>query len=93
MTLNCSECSKPRDLYTAHKLRLLNQQSLEKTLDNIIYTCGMDIQECIPVELADEAKQNHVLSNVFVRQNLSCSSRIEILSRMFLACVHILRSQ
>ena len=26
-------------------------------LDDIIYTCGMDLQECIPADWADVAKE------------------------------------
>ena len=64
--------------YAARKVRFQDQLKLESVLDDIIYTCGMDLQECIPADIADTEKQQHILNSVFVCQNMSCDSRIEI---------------
>ena len=65
-------------MYAARKVRFEDLLKLEKLLDDVICTCGMDLQECIPVDITDDEKQNHILSRVFVRQNLNCDSRIEV---------------
>ena len=77
-TLDCTECNRPRVMYAACKVRFEDLLKLEKLLDDVICTCGMDLQECIPVDITDDEKQNHILSRVFVRQNLNCDSRIEV---------------
>ena len=77
-TLHCAECNRPRVMYAARKVRFQDQLKLESVLDDIIYTCEMDLQECIPADIADTEKQQHILNSVFVRQNMSCDSRIEI---------------
>ena len=69
-TLDCTECNRPRVMYAARKVCFEDLLKLEKLLDDVIYTCGMDLQECIPVDITDDEKQNHILSRVFVRQNL-----------------------
>ncbi len=79
-------------MYAARKVSFRDKLKLETVLDDIIYTCGMGLQECIPVDISDDEKQKHVLSSVFVRQNMNCESRIEIpysSSESFsLICVH-----
>ena len=77
-TIRCTECDRPRVMYAARKVRFRDQSKLEAVLDDIIYTCGMGLQECIPDDISDDEKQSHVLSSVFVRQNMNCDSRIEI---------------
>ena len=76
--LHCTECNKPRVMYAARKVRFYDQRKLETVLEGIIYTCGMDLKECIPADISDHDKQSHVLSSIFVRQNMNCDSRIEI---------------
>jgi hypothetical protein len=77
-TIHCTECDRPRVMYAARKVRFQDKLKLETVLDDIIYTCGMGLQECIPVDISDAEKQSHVLSSVFVRQNMNCDSKIEI---------------
>ena len=77
-TIRCTECDRPRVMYAARKVHFRDQSKLEAVLDDIIYTCGMGLQECIPDDISDAEKQSHVLSSVFVRQNMNCDSRIEI---------------
>ena len=76
-TLVCTECNKPRVTYSSRKVRLQDKNKLELALNGIMYTCGMDLQECIPTEVTGDAKETHILSRVFVRQNLCCNTRIE----------------
>ena len=67
MTLICTECNKPRVMYAARKVHWQDQNNLKQAMDGIMYTCGMDLQECIPTD-------NHILSQVFVRQNMCCNT-------------------
>ena len=76
-TLVCTECGKPRVTYASRKLQWKDHRDLELAVGDIMYTCGMDLHDCIPAELSPEADQTHILCRVFVRQNLSCSTRIE----------------
>ena len=46
-------------------------------MGDVMYTCGMDLQDCVPADLSPEAKQAHPFSRIFVRQNLSCTTPIE----------------
>ena len=76
--LHCTECNKPRVMYAARKVHFHDQRKLETVLEGVIYTFGMDLQESIPADISDHDKQSHVLSSIFVRQNMNCDSRIEI---------------
>ena len=40
------------------KFAFRDQLNLETVLDDIIYTCGMDLQECIPADVTDDEKRN-----------------------------------
>ena len=48
-TLRCAEYNRPRVMYAACKVRFRDQLKLETVLDDIMYTCGVGLQECIPV--------------------------------------------
>ena len=71
--VECSECSKPRVLYSARKLPSRDQQWLDIVLNDTSFSCGTALQDYIMDEIGDD----HILSRVFVRKNLSCTSRIE----------------
>ena len=64
-------------LYASWKLGWKDQQDLELEVGDVMYTCGMDLQDCVPADLSPEAKQAHPFSRIFVRQNLSCTTPIE----------------
>ena len=54
-TLQCAECNRPRVTYAARKFRIQDQLKLESVLNHIIYTCGMELQECIPADITDKS--------------------------------------
>ena len=64
-TLHCAECNRLRVVYGACIVHFCEQLKLETVLDDILYTCGMDLQECTPADIADDEKQNHDLITVF----------------------------
>ena len=39
----CSECLKPRVIYSKQKLTIWEEHALERTLDNILFTCGSSL--------------------------------------------------
>ena len=75
--LHCTECDKPRVLYSSCKLLTRHEKELDCTLNDVSYLCGTDLKDCIPDEINEAVRSEHILSRVFVRKNISCSSRIE----------------
>ena len=71
--VECSECSKPRVLYSARKLQCRDQQRLDFVLSDTSFSCGTVLQDFITDDIGDD----HILRRVFVRKNISCNSRIE----------------
>ena len=68
---------KSRVLYSSRKLCWEDQQDLELEVGDMMYTCGMDLQDCISADLSPEAKQAHLFSRVFIRQSMCCTTWIE----------------
>ena len=52
-------------------------RDLELEVGDIMYIHGMHLQDCIPADQSLEAKQSHLFSRIFVRQNMCCTTRIE----------------
>ena len=79
-TLKCTECDKPRVLYSASKLLVSELTVLNKLFDTYEYSCGSSLQELKIVDAhSDKIKRvNAVLDKVFVRQNISCRNAIEV---------------
>lgn len=75
--LQCTECGKQRVLHSARKLHWTDRRDLEKEVGDLMYMCGMTLQDVLPGDISPEAKEAHLLSRVFVRQNLSCNKQIE----------------
>ena len=75
----CSECLKPRVIYSKQKLTIWEEHALERTLDNILFTCGSSLTGLEIEKLrSDPPSVQTVLGRVFVRENLSCDDCIEI---------------
>ena len=55
-TLLCTKCGKPRVLYSSRKLNWKDKQDLELEVADLMYTCVMDMQGCIPANLSSETK-------------------------------------
>ena len=73
-TLQCSECLKPRVLYSQRKLRMDEVESLRDQLTGMMYSCGSLLSElCSP----ESQEQTTVVSRVFVRANLACTDPVE----------------
>ena len=74
-TVKCSECNKPRLLHSKHKLKGEEPKKLKIFLSKIIFICGSTLAEYDGPCSREEEK---LLERVFVRENLSCTSNIEI---------------
>ncbi|XP_074641196.1 uncharacterized protein LOC141898942 [Tubulanus polymorphus] len=75
--LNCTECDKPRVMYSNKKLTQKEKDLIECITKGFSYSCGMVLQEAIDKDELSEG-ECEVLSKVFVRANLSCNSPIEV---------------
>ena len=74
-TLQCSECLKPRVLYSQRKLRVQEVESLKDQLTGMMYSCGSLLSELLGQEISPE--QTNIVSRVFVRANLACTDPVE----------------
>ena len=72
--LRCDECNKPRLLYAKLKLKGEEISALKRTLNDLLYVCGGSLKEIS----ADEDPNVHISDKVFVRENLCCTSLIEL---------------
>jgi DNA-directed RNA polymerase subunit RPC12/RpoP len=74
-TIKCSECGKPRLLHSKNKLTGEQPKQLKIFLGRIIFVCGSSLAEYDgPCSAAEEKLRERV----FVRENLSCASNIEL---------------
>ena len=63
--VKCSECQKPRVLYSEKKLKLDDQSKLQRVLKKHIYICGTSFSDFTKNPIA------------FVLENLTCATAIE----------------
>ena len=71
MTIRCIDCKKQRMIYSKSKLKLVELNQLKRALSGLQYICGSVFSEF------DADEGNHILSNVYVRGNLSCTMDME----------------
>lgn len=74
-TLQCSECLKPRVLYSQRKLKMQEVQYLKNQLAGMMYSCGTILSELFGQNISPE--QTNIVSRVFVRANLACTDPVE----------------
>lgn len=72
--LRCDECKKPRLLYAKLKLKGEDISTLKRTLNDLLYVCGGSLREIS----GDENSNADISDKVFVRENLCCTSPIEL---------------
>lgn len=75
----CSECFRPRVMYSQRKLRHTDVTVLLRSLENVLYVCGSKLNgvEVISTPL-DPPSTADVFERVFVRANLSCRDDVEV---------------
>ncbi|CAG2243123.1 unnamed protein product [Mytilus edulis] len=72
MVVLCSDCDKPRVLYSKKVVRGVRRTQLSNCLTDIQYTCGFSFDEL------DLEEETHVLKTVFVRKNPTCNCTVEL---------------
>ncbi|VDI43104.1 Hypothetical predicted protein [Mytilus galloprovincialis] len=72
MVVLCSDCDKPRVLYSKKVVRGVRRTQLSNCLTDIQYTCGFSFDEL------DLEEETHVLKTVFLRKNITCNCTIEL---------------
>ena len=79
-TLTCTECGKPRVLYSSRKLQWRDKCDLENEVGDLMYTCGMDLHDCIPADLSPNTVSGHLFNRVFVPLNVRRTTQIKPLT-------------
>jgi hypothetical protein len=70
MVVLCSQCEKPRVLYSKNVVRGAARTQLTQSLCDLEYSCEACFEDV-------ECDDNHILKRVFVRKNLKCHDNIE----------------
>ena len=75
----CSNCLKPRVVYSKLKLKIEEENAFERTLDGVLFTCGSSLQGLeVERKAGDPPYVQTSMQRVFVRENLSCDEPVEI---------------
>ena len=74
-TLKCSDCRKPRLLYAKKVLNKDEKDSFKRLQSDYLFSCGGSFDE---IEIIQGDKDSAISQKVFTRDNLSCSSNVEI---------------
>ena len=79
MLIMCSECLKPRVLYSKHKLTFDEEEAVQRSIQNLLFSCGSNLKE-LQVEMHPTYKNSmiNLFERVFVRENITCDDYIEI---------------
>ena len=75
ITVKCSECRKPRVIYAKKKLTNANIMAMKRIFNNFQYVCGTVFHD-IPID--ERNRDTLILELLHCRENLSCTSPIEI---------------
>ena len=75
----CSECLKPRVVYSQRKLSIVEEIVFSRSVEGILYSCGSVLQG-VEVELrpGENVSVMTLFDRLFVRENLLCSDAIEV---------------
>ena len=74
-TIVCTECKKPRLLHAKNKLKDGAPAIAKRMIKKIDYMCGATLQEYMG---SGGDRDVDILDRLFVRANLSCTSKIEL---------------
>ena len=88
-TVKCSDCKKPRLMFSEKMLKADEKLSLKRVLSGLEYVCGSSFQEFVTDA---KNKDGKIFEKVFVKENLSCILPVEkpYFSCKFLkpVCIH-----
>lgn len=75
----CSECLKPRVVYSRLKLKIDEEYALERTLAGVLFTCGSSLKELEVEHIpSDPLYVQTLMERAFVRENLTCDEPVEV---------------
>ena len=74
LKIECSECCKPRLVYSKFKITKPDTRAFKNVMDNVLYTCGASL-----TEFPANENQSPVMEKLFVRRNLTCLTPVEAL--------------
>lgn len=75
----CSECLKPRVIYSQRKLSIFDESVLSRTIEGLFYSCGSVLQGLeVEVRSGEDPSVLTLFDRVFVRENLTCDKPIEV---------------
>ena len=75
MTVKCHECGKQRLLYANKVVKAEERLRFKRLQNDYVYICGGSFNE---IHVSNTNKDSKISENIFTRENLSCSSNIEI---------------
>ena len=73
--VTCMKCEKPRLLHSERKIKKEDISSAKRMMNKITYMCGAALSE---YQASRNDRDERHLKTIFVKENLSCSSKIEI---------------
>lgn len=66
-------------LHSKHKLSIDDNLVLERTLEDILFSCGFNFKDVKPLNYPSDSPQTKSLfERVFVRENLNCEMPMEV---------------
>ena len=71
MVIRCVECKKARVIHSKKKLTQSQVLQLKRALNGLQYVCGSSFNEF-------DSEKESILNNVFVRENICCTTNIEL---------------
>ena len=74
-TVSCIACNKPRHLHSKTVVKGIYQKPTKRLVEKLDIVCGSVLSE---YEGTGNEKDRKLLNNIHVRENISCSSKIEL---------------
>ena len=72
MLIMCSECLRPRVLYSKHKLTFCEEEAVQRSIQNLLFSCGSNLKG-LQVEMLPTYTSSivNLFEHVFVRENIT----------------------
>lgn len=75
----CAECLRPWVLHSKHKLFADDRVVLKRTLEDILFSCGLTLKDVkLLTDPSDNPQTKSLFERVFVGKNLNCEMPLEV---------------
>ena len=74
-TITCVGCHKPRLLHSKTMVKTVFQKGTKRMVEKLDYVCGSVLSD---YEGTGNDRDVKLLANIYVRENISCASKIEL---------------